>query len=230
MIEWVYRRALSVKKFNRVIVATDHPDIFNFIQSIGGEAKMTPENLTSGTDRVAVVASDIDAEIIVNLQGDEPLIEPEVLRKVCDCFSDSEVQVSTPITKIEKLEDLTNPNLARVVIDNQGDAIYFTRAVIPYFRDERAIAKWYINHNYYKHIGIYAYRKDFLFHLTKLPEGNLEKIEKLEQLRILENGYKIRTVLTEYQARSVDTKEDLKKTNRYIMNHHLVADNVHEKV
>lgn len=230
MIEWVYRRALSVKIFNRVIVATDHVDILNFVHSIGGEAKMTPENLLSGTDRVAFVALNVDADIIVNLQGDEPLIEPSVLEKVCDGFSNPEVQVCTPVAKIKNLEDLTNPNLARVVIDNQGNAIYFTRAVIPYCRDEKEMAKWYIDHNYFNHIGIYAYRKDFLFQLTKFPEGTLERIEKLEQLRILENGYKIRTVLTDYHSVSVDTEEDYKKINSYIINQHLAVDTVHEKV
>lgn len=230
MIEWVYRRAKRVKIFKRVIVATDHSAIYSFIKSISGEVIMTPDNLPSGTDRVAIAARDVDADVIVNLQGDEPLIEPGVLEKVCECFTESEVQVCTPITRIKKPEDLVNPSLARVIIDKQSDAIYFTRAVIPYNRDEQKVEEWYKKHKYYKHIGIYAYRKNFLFKLTRLPEGELEKIEKLEQLRIIENGYKIRTVLTDYQSLSVDTDEDLRNINTYIKKQNLVVDMANGKV
>lgn len=230
MIEWVYRRACKVERFDSVIVATDSNIIYDHIISIGGRAMMTPEDLPSGTDRVAYAAKDMDAEIFVNLQGDEPLITPDVLEKVCDAFSDPQVRIATPVTKIKSVEDLTDPNLARVVLDHDGNALYFTRAVIPYFRDIEKYEDWLENYDYYKHIGIYAYRKDILLHLTSLDPGKLEKAEKLEQLRVLEHGYKIRTVITDYQSRSVDTKEDLIEMNEFISIHHLTMEEIDAKM
>jgi len=230
MIEWVYRRACKVERFDTVIVATDNEQIYDHIISKGGRAIMTPENLPSGTDRVAYIAENIDAEVFLNLQGDEPLILPDVLEKVCDVFSDQEVQIATPVTRIKSVEDLTNPNLVRVVLDNEGNALYFTRAVIPYFRDREKYEDWLDNYEYYKHIGIYAYRKDFLLYLTSLKPGKLEQVEKLEQLRVLEQGYKIRTVITEYQSRCVDTKEDLIEVNKFISDHHLTMEEINAKM
>ena len=160
MIEWVYRRARKVKKFESVIVATDNAEIYNHIQSIGGESRMTPEDLPSGTDRVARVAQDLNVDVIVNLQGDEPLIIPEVLEQVCVPFEDAKVEMTTPVSVFNSNDELKNPNLGRVVVDNVGDAIYFSRAVIPYWRDIEDTDLWLNRHTYYKHIGIYAYRKD----------------------------------------------------------------------
>ena len=224
MIEWVYKRACHVKRFDDVIVATDNQKIFDHISSIGGKVVMTPEDLASGTDRVAFVAKDMGADIFLNLQGDEPLIIPEVLDKVCAAFSDPEVQIATPVTQIKTVEDLTDPNLVRVTLDHKLDALYFTRAIIPHYRDLENYEDWLNKFNYYKHIGIYAYRKDFLLRLTQLKPGELEKVEKLEQLRVLENGYKIRVVITEYESRSVDTQEDLIDMNRFIKDHHITVD------
>jgi 3-deoxy-manno-octulosonate cytidylyltransferase (CMP-KDO synthetase) len=230
MIEWVYRRACKVKRFDKVIVATDSQVIYDHIYSIGGRAIMTPEDLPSGTDRVAYVAKNINAEIFLNLQGDEPLIIPDVLEKVCDAFVNPEVNIATPVTRIKSVEDLLNPNLVRVVLDHEGNALYFTRAVIPFFRDMKKYEDWLVNYDYYKHIGIYAYRKDFLLHLTNLSPGKLERIEKLEQLRVLEQGYKIRTVISDFQSRSVDTEEDLIEINKFISNHHLTMEEVDAKM
>jgi 3-deoxy-manno-octulosonate cytidylyltransferase (CMP-KDO synthetase) len=230
MIEWVYRRACKVEKFDDVIVATDNQIIFDHMTSIGGRVVMTPEDLPSGTDRVAYIAREIDAEIFLNLQGDEPLIVPDVLEKVCLVFEDPEVQIATPVTRIKSEADLTDPNLVRVALDHSGNALYFTRAVIPYFRDLDNYGDWLTNFEYYKHIGIYAYRKEFLLSITELEPGELEKVEKLEQLRVLENGYKIRTVITDYQSRSVDTNEDLKEMNKYIIDHHLTMEEVNAKM
>ena len=224
MIEWVYRRACKVKRFETVIVATDSQIIYDHISLIGGQVMMTPEDLPSGTDRVAYIANDINAEIFLNLQGDEPLIIPDVLDKVCEAFNDPDVKIATPISQIKYVEDLTDPNLVRVALDNKSDALYFTRAVIPYYRDLKKYEDWLESYPYYKHIGIYAYRREFLLELTTLEPGKLEQVEKLEQLRVLEHGYKIRTVLTDYQSRSVDTEEDLYKINKYISDHHITME------
>jgi 3-deoxy-manno-octulosonate cytidylyltransferase (CMP-KDO synthetase) len=226
MIEWVYRRACKVKRFETVIVATDNQIIHDHIISIGGQSTMTPVDLASGTDRVAFIARNIDAEIFVNLQGDEPLIRPAVLEQVCDAFHNPDVQIATPITRINSVQDLTNPNLVRVVLDHEGNALYFTRAVIPFFRGLEKYEDWLKNTEYYKHIGIYAYRKGFLLNLSNLKPGKLEQVEKLEQLRILEQGYKIKTVKTEYNTHNVDTKEDLIEINKFIRDHHLTMEEI----
>ena len=226
MIEWVYRRACKVKRFDTVIVATDSQIIYDHIISIGGHSTMTPVDLASGTDRVAFIAKNINAEIFLNLQGDEPLILPGVLEKVCDAFQNPRVQIATPISRINSVQDLTDPNLVRVVLDHEGNALYFTRAVVPFFRGLEKYEDWLENCEYYKHIGIYAYRKDFLLNLANLKPGKLEQVEKLEQLRVLEQGYKIRTVITDYQTRSVDTKEDLIEINKFIFDHHLTMEKI----
>jgi 3-deoxy-manno-octulosonate cytidylyltransferase (CMP-KDO synthetase) len=174
MIEWVYRRACKVDRFETVIVATDSQIIYDHINSINGRVMMTPEDLPSGTDRAAYIAQNINADIILNLQGDEPLIMPDVLNKVCEAFHDPDVLIATPISQIKSVEDLTDPNLVRVVLDNKNNALYFTRAVIPYYRDLEKYKNWLDNYPYYKHIGIYAYRREFLLNLTNLEPGKLE--------------------------------------------------------
>jgi len=230
MIEWVYKRACKSDRFDDVIVATDNQKIFEHIASFDGHAVITPEDLPSGTDRVAYVARNINADIFLNLQGDEPLITQEVLEKVCRAFEDPEVEIATPVTRIETVADLKDPNLVRVVLDNQMNALYFTRAIIPYFRDLEKYEEWLDHYQYFKHIGIYAYRKEFLLRLTELQPGKLEQVEKLEQLRVLEHGYKIRAVITDYQSRSVDTEEDLIKMNNYIRNHQITVDEIDAKM
>ena len=216
MVEWVYRRAVQSDLFEKVIVATDDTRILQVVSDFGGEAELTPTDLPSGTDRVAFIARKTDAYIYVNLQGDEPLISPDLLGMVCTPYSDPEVVMTTAIKRIASLQELTDPNLVRVVIDKRGDALYFTRAAIPYYRDEPDHQKWINQHAYFKHIGIYTYRRDFLLLLSGLPQGNLEGVEKLEQLRVLENGYRIRTVITEYDSISVDTPEDLLYVENFI--------------
>ena len=191
---------------------------------------MTPSELRSGTDRVAFVANDIEVDIVVNLQGDEPLIVPQVLEQVCQPFHDPDVVMTTPITNIKSAEDLKDRTLARVVIDINSDAIYFTRAAIPYYRNLERYADWLDHHTYFKQIGLYGYRKDFLLKLTTLPLGKLEKAEKLEQLRVIENGYKIRTVYTDYASICVDTEDDLKNIENYIAKNQIKVDDVNEKM
>lgn len=217
MIQWVYEQAVKADKIDRVIVATDHADIEKVVESFGGEVVMTDPELASGTDRVAAAVQKIDTDIVINLQGDEPFVEPELLNKLVSAFSDSEIYMATPIRKIESLEDLNDPNLVRVVKDVNNYALYFTRNVIPYLRDHNK-KEWINKFKYFKHVGIYAYRLTFLNILTTLSVSELEKAERLEQLRVLENGYRIYTIETEYDSMSVDTPEDLIKVNQLLEN------------
>ena len=217
MIQWVYEQAVKADKIDRVIVATDHADIEKEVESFGGEVVMTDPELASGTDRVAAAVQKIDTDIVINLQGDEPFVEPELLNKLVSAFSDSEIYMATPIRKIESLEDLNDPNLVRVVKDVNNYALYFTRNVIPYLRDHNK-KEWINKFKYFKHVGIYAYRLTFLNILTTLSVSELEKAERLEQLRVLENGYRIYTIETEYDSMSVDTPEDLIKVNQLLEN------------
>ena len=221
MIRWVYERALAADVFVDVLIATDDERIVAAVTNFSGQAVMTPSDLPSGTDRVAFVAENMDVDVIINLQGDEPLVRPELLRKLCSVFDNDEVLMATPVKRVSSGEALFNPNLARVVVDKNGNALYFTRAVIPFNRDEDEKDRWQHYFDYLQHIGIYAYRKDFLLKFARLPEGNLEKIEKLEQLRVLEHGFPIRTVMTDYDSMSVDTPEDLVKLNNYIQEYNL---------
>jgi len=230
MIEWVYRRALRVDEFTSVIVATDDKRIFDAVNGFGGVTVMTPSELPSGTDSVAFLAGSTDADVFVNLQGDEPLINPEVLKALCKVFSDPEVYMATPVRKITNIDELIDPNNARVIIDQSGNAMYFTRAVIPFNMISSDYSEWLKADSYYKHIGIYAYRKDFLLRLSELPVGKLEKIEKLEQLRVLENGFKIRTIQTNYTGISIDTKEDLEYINNYVLENEIKVDSADEFV
>ncbi len=217
MIQWVYERASAAKKIDRVIVATDHPDIKSVVEKFGGVAVLTDPGLPSGTDRVAAATETENVDVIINLQGDEPFISPDLLDKMVDVFNDKQIMMATPIKKILSNDELINPNLVRVVRDKHHFALYFTRSVIPFLRDEKKQENWLAGHEYFKHIGIYAYRKEFLKIITGLRESPLEKAERLEQLRVLENGYRIFTVETEYESHSVDTPEDLLRVNKLII-------------
>jgi 3-deoxy-manno-octulosonate cytidylyltransferase (CMP-KDO synthetase) len=228
MIEWVYRRACAVRIFDEVIIATDDERIAAVVQKFGGKIEMTAREVLTGTDRVALVAETINADIIVNLQGDEPLISPGLLEEFCLPYSEDEVVMTTPIRRIINPEELTDPTLARVVVDNRGDALYFSRSTIPFVRDVKEMKDWLDNNTFYRHIGLYSYRKDFLLNLASLEPGRLERLEQLEQLRVLEHGYKIRTVLTDYNSISVDTVEDLNFLDKYIRSHKLQVDKIHE--
>ena len=217
MIQWVYEQAVKAEHIDRVIVATDHEKIEEAVESFGGEVVLTNPNLASGTDRVAAAVQNIDADVVINLQGDEPFVEPDLLNQLVDVFADPEIYMATPIKKIISNEDLNNLNVVKVVKDKHNYALLFSRTAIPFLRDFK-MAEWADNSTYYKHIGIYAYRKSFLTTLTALPVSPLEKAEKLEQLRVLENGYKIYTIETDYNSISVDTQDDLDKINKQINN------------
>jgi 3-deoxy-manno-octulosonate cytidylyltransferase (CMP-KDO synthetase) len=213
MIQWVYENACQAKSFQDVIVATDHADIAGQIQAIGGKVIMTDPDLPSGTDRVAAVARSHEADIIVNLQGDEPFIDPALLDDLVSVFTNQKIEIATPVCLVQDAEELTDPNLVRVVRDKAGFGLYFSRAVIPFIRGEVPGSDWLSQNSFFRHIGIYAYRRHILMEICALAPGLLENAEKLEQLRWLEHGYRIYTHLTNYKSFSVDTPEDLRKAN-----------------
>jgi 3-deoxy-manno-octulosonate cytidylyltransferase (CMP-KDO synthetase) len=215
MIQHVYERARQARNVDQVIVATDDVRIFETVEKFGGIARMTSAAHRSGTDRVAEVAAQCDAELVVNLQGDEPLIEPQCLDAVIEPFSaDPELMISTLSKLADSAEELYNPNVVKVVVDREGFALYFSRSPIPYRRFSRLVEK--CSPLYYKHIGLYVYRRAFLEQLPKLKESSLEKAEGLEQLRFLENGYRIKVVNTPYESLAVDTPEDLQRVNDFM--------------
>ncbi len=216
MIQWVYERASKARLVSETFVATDDERIQKEVESFGGRVIMTSGDLPSGTDRVARAAERIDAEVIINLQGDEPFVKPQLLDDLARVFENSDIEMATPVTRITTPRDLDNPNLVRVTRDKNGFALYFTRSVIPYIRGITDRKDWIRKHPFYKHVGIYAYRRAFLYRLTALPESNLEKAERLEQLRVLENGYRIFTVETPYHSICVDTEQDLTEVNKLI--------------
>ena len=202
MIEHVYRRLAGMEEISQVIVATDDDRIYQTVEEFGGKAVMTPPDLQSGTDRIARVARDLKADVVVNVQGDEPLLQQEMVREALEPFyEDSGVVMSTLKKRITDVEEINNPNVVKVVTDNKGNALYFSRYPLPYPRNEGAV--------YYKHIGLYVYKRDFLLNYSQMEQTFLEKIESLEQLRALENGYQIRVVETEYDSIGVDTPEDV---------------------
>ena len=201
MIQWVYERVKGVNEIEEVFVATDDERILKVVDTFGGKAVMTGE-CACGTDRVYEASKDLDANIVLNIQGDEPLIKPEMIRDLIHAFDDPSVMMAT-LKKEMISEDVNDPNIVKVITDNNGDAVYFSRSIIPYNRDERKTVR------YYKHIGIYGYTKEYLSKFVTLPQSELETTEKLEQLRSLEHGFKIRVVETKYQSIAVDLPEHI---------------------
>jgi 3-deoxy-manno-octulosonate cytidylyltransferase (CMP-KDO synthetase) len=210
MIQRVYEQAS--KSLSLVYVATDDERIYDAVLSFGGKAIMTSPDHQSGTDRcaeaVALIAGDPD--VVINIQGDEPFIRPEQIDLLKECFTSESVEIATLVRKVEAGEDIFNPNQPKVVITAEGDALYFSRAAIPYIRDTET-GKWAGKHVYYKHIGLYAYRTDTLKKITLLPRSPLEIAESLEQNRWLENGFRVRTAVTLWESIGIDTPEDLEK-------------------
>ena len=206
MLQHVWERALMAKYVSDVVIATDDERIRKACEMFGARVVMTRNDHVSGTDRVAEAASASNAEIVVNIQGDEPLIDPAAIdAAVLGLLDQDDVPMGTLKKQIERPDDIVDPNVVKVVTDAQGNAIYFSRSAIPYIRDtENALP-------YFKHIGLYVYRRDFLLSYSSLPVGPLEKVEKLEQLRALENGFKIRVVDTDYDSLGVDTPEDWRR-------------------
>ncbi len=206
----VYKSVADAQLFSQVLVATDNEQIVKAVENYGGKAIMTSSDCVSGTDRIVSVAQDIDCDIIVNVQGDEPFIGKNELDQLIEAFNDQQVQIASLMNDKFSDGDLSNPNIVKVVVSTAKDALYFSRATIPFDRDNTGTA------HYYRHIGIYAFRKKTLLQFPSLENSPLEQTEKLEQLRWLENGYRIRMVLTDYQGFGIDTKEDLIKAERYL--------------
>ncbi|MBC5992393.1 3-deoxy-manno-octulosonate cytidylyltransferase [Pontibacter cellulosilyticus] len=209
MIQRVYEQAKSAN-LAEVLVATDDQRIFDHVQSFGGKAVMTAEHHQSGTDRCFEAYQQYNQpfEYVINIQGDEPFIRPEQINLVAGCFRTPQTQLATLIKKITSPEELFNVNSPKVVINKAGEALYFSRQPIPYCRNVPNDI-WHRQHTYYKHIGIYGYRTDILEQITQLPPSGLELAESLEQLRWLENGFKIATAITEFETIGIDTPEDL---------------------
>lgn len=210
MIQHVYERCLKSKLLNEVLVATDDKRIFDAVINFGGNVVMTSKSHKSGTDRIGEAVMDIKCDIVVNIQGDEPMIAPDNIDKaIKPLIQDKTINVSTLYIKISDKKEISNPNVVKVVLDSNSNALYFSRSVIPYNRDNTKAA-------HHKHIGLYVYRKDYLMKLVKMKPSKLELAEKLEQLRILESGEKIRVIETKIDSHSVDTLADLKKLRKSI--------------
>jgi 3-deoxy-manno-octulosonate cytidylyltransferase (CMP-KDO synthetase) len=210
MIQHVYERASQARSVDWCLVATDDERIAARVREFGGHAVLTPDTLETGTDRVAFVARSIpDATIIVNVQGDEPLLEPEMINEAVRAMaSDMNAVAVTLIHRISSEDELTNPATVKVVIDSRNNCLYFSRSPVPFARDV-PVGAWSTRHHYYKHVGLYVYRRDFLLKLSEMNRTPLEITENLEQLRILEHGYSIKASLTDYDSAPVDTEEDL---------------------
>jgi 3-deoxy-manno-octulosonate cytidylyltransferase (CMP-KDO synthetase) len=207
LIQYVWEQAHQAKRPSRVIIAADDERVVKAVKSFGGEVVLTSSEHSTGTDRVAEVARNLDAEIIVNLQGDEPEIEPASIDLLIDTLSNSpDVNIATLAARLHDYSILENPNVVKVVKDLSDNALYFSRSEIPY---ERSYVEG--GDYFFAHIGIYAYRRDFLLQLVEWEPTLLEKVEKLEQLRILERGHKVRVVVIDRFHRGVDTPEDYKE-------------------
>ena len=212
MVQRVYEQAKKARLLDRVVVATDDTRIEKCVRSFGGDVILTSPDIQSGSDRVAAVASQVDGGIFVNIQGDEPLIAPEMIdQAVRLLLEDMSIHVGTLVKKIDAAADLTNPNVVKVVLNHFMHALYFSRSPIPYIRDEADTAKWLEMHTFYKHIGLYVFRREFLIQYAHLPVSLLEKAEKLEQLRVLEAGSIIKTGITKFDSIPIDTQEDVER-------------------
>ncbi|SEK95651.1 3-deoxy-manno-octulosonate cytidylyltransferase [Parapedobacter koreensis] len=211
MIQRVYEQAIQSHSLDQVVVATDDDRIFSHVDSFGGNVLMTADTHQSGTDRCAeVLAVYSDFEVAINIQGDEPYIDPAQIDLLVSCFENTNVQIATLIKRISTVEELFNTGIPKVVVNHNGRAIYFSRQTIPFQRNAPS-QDWLHLHPYYKHIGIYGYRAATLAELTKLPISSLERAEALEQLRWIENGYLIQTAETTAETIAVDTPEDLER-------------------
>lgn len=228
MIQWVYENVKKCKFVDKVVIATDDYRIYEAGKRFGAEVMMTSKNHKSGTDRVGEVAKKIPSEIVLNVQGDEPMITPVILAKVInELLKNKYVNVVTPVCKIKYYSELFDTNFVKVVVDKNNFALYFSRSVIPFVRDKFEFQQQNFvvkdshlidKYTFYRHIGVYGFRRKFLFRFLSLPQGKIEKLEKLEQLRILEHGYKIKIVVVNENPVSVDTEHDLNEVRRLLKN------------
>ena len=216
MIRRVYEQAQKCIELSEVIIATDNTSIYEHAQEFGGKVMMTSADHTSGTERCREVLTNLGtgknepADAIINIQGDEPFIDPRQISDVISCLVQKDVQIATLVRKISSYEELMDNNVVKVVLNKQCRAIYFSRSAIPYYRGKDP-SEWISSHDYFKHIGIYGYRSDVLVRITELPPSLLEKAESLEQLRWLENDYLIFVKETDLENVAIDTPSDLLK-------------------
>jgi 3-deoxy-manno-octulosonate cytidylyltransferase (CMP-KDO synthetase) len=221
MIEHVVRRTRQATRVSDVLVATDDERIASAVRAFGGTAVMTSSALASGTDRVAAVAQSLtDVDVVVNVQGDEPMIAPAMIDQAIEPLQQNgSVLAATCVRKIAAVADLTDPAIVKVVLDGNNDCLYFSRSPVPFVRDCMP-DQWLAHQTFYRHYGIYVFRRDFLLRYAALPQTPLERAEKLEQLRILEHGYSIRAVVTAEESMAVDTPADLERVRALLENHH----------
>ena len=211
VIQRVYEQCLKVKNVDGVYVATDSIEIKEVCETFTNNVIITKSTHKSGTDRIGEAVSAIDCDIVINVQGDEPFIEPSLIEALVNSFVNSEISMSSAMSKINNVKDLQNTNVVKVVTDLHNNALFFSRSLIPFPRDvkEISIANEVIEESqFFRHIGIYGYRKDFLLHFVNLEQSYLEKVEKLEQLRALENGFKIKMIEASSSLIGIDTQED----------------------
>lgn len=214
MIHRVYERASQA--FDDVVVATDDQRIFDEVTNFGGKVVMTSEKHQSGTDRCAEAAKIYSAQTgktfaaVINIQGDEPFVDPDQLRQLGSLFNDSSVEIATLVKRAKTSDEVFSENTAKVIVNTNNEAVYFSRSPIPFYRGKER-EQWVTSHVYYRHIGVYAYRSDILQKITLLPQSGLELAERLEQNRWIENAYKIKVCLTDFEGLAVDTPEDLEK-------------------
>jgi 3-deoxy-manno-octulosonate cytidylyltransferase (CMP-KDO synthetase) len=217
VIQRVYEQVKSV--LSEVYVATDDERILTCVEAFGGKAVMTRNDHQSGTDRIqeAVEKTGTQADVIINVQGDEPFIQPSQIHTLMQLFEEPSTQIGTLGKRFENLEAVENPNSPKIVTDTKGFALYFSRSMIPYIRG-KAREDWFGEYPFLKHLGVYAYRREVLAEVTKLPQSSLEKAESLEQLRWLQNGYRIRVGLTDVETVGIDTPEDLQRAEEFLKN------------
>lgn len=222
VIQRVYEQAASV--LSEVYVATDDERILSAVEAFGGRAVMTRTDHKSGTDRIEEAVEKIEkqgmdkegqGDVIINIQGDEPFVQPSQIKTLMSLFDDPETQIGTLGKRFESMEAVQNPNSPKIVTDHRGFALYFSRSVIPFIRGIE-VEDWLSHYPFLKHLGVYAYRREVLAEVTKLPQGVLEKAESLEQLRWLENGYRIRVGMTEVETVGIDTPADLDRAEQFL--------------
>jgi 3-deoxy-manno-octulosonate cytidylyltransferase (CMP-KDO synthetase) len=213
MIQRVYERAKMAKRVDQVIVATDDERIVKAVQEFGGEARMTRGDHRTGTERVAEVAAHVEGNVFVNAQGDEPLLDPAAIDTAVEALLEAPpASVATVATPVKVLSDVMDPNVVKAVLDFDGYALYFSRAPVPWVRDTAGK----VHVKYWKHLGLYVFQRDALLEYPTLPQGELERIEQLEQLRWMENGWKIRVAEVEHDAVSVDVPEDVARVEKLL--------------
>ena len=213
VIQHVYEKVAAV--LEAAYVATDDERIYDVVKSFSGQVVMTRTDHKSGTDRIEEAIEKIGGDVVVNVQGDEPFVAKSQLDTICHCFDDPTTQIATLGKPFESMEAVQNPNSPKIVVDNMGFAMYFSRSVIPYVRGKEK-SSWLTHYPFLKHLGIYAYRKDVLRQITQLPQSSLEIAESLEQLRWLQNGFKIKVGTTDVETVGIDTPQDLERAEEFL--------------